>query len=426
MQRSVSRVSNDAPGPPEDDDPGPAEPENDRLDPRDGWAVTAYPETSSKRSRLPAIDVARGIALIGMMAVHVLTAGDGVTGAVHTLAGGRSAALFAVLAGVGLALGSGGSAPSAEQVHRARRAIPVRAAVIGGLGLTLGLFATPIAIILVYYAVLFLCALPVLGWSARRLALLAVGWALLSPVLSQLLRSAGLNDGPGSNPSWVDLADPGNTALHLLLNGYYPVLTWVTYLLAGLAVGRLVLDRPATGRLLALTGAGLALVGWLAATLCVRWAGGERALGMLIDPGAYIANRGDHLLDETFFGTTPTESWWFLGVMAPHSGAIPDLVHTTGTALLVIGVALILVPRDRAGLLPLAAAGSMTLTLYAGHAVLLGALDEFDPDHSLPVWPVLIVNVVLALFVATWWGSPGRRGPLEDVVASVVEMRVPR
>ena len=40
---------------------------------------------------------------------------------------------------------------------------------------------TPVAVILAYYAVLFLLALPFLGLRARTLALLAVVWALVSP-----------------------------------------------------------------------------------------------------------------------------------------------------------------------------------------------------------------------------------------------------
>jgi uncharacterized membrane protein YeiB len=382
------------------------------------------PGESLGGGRLRAVDAARGIALIGMMAVHVLSGADGSAGALHNLAGGRSAALFAVLAGVGLALGSGGAHPTAERLRRARRAIPIRAAVIGVIGLSLGLIDTPVAIILAYYAVLFLVALPVLGWSARRLALAAAGWALLSPVVSHLLRAAGLNDGPGSNPSWADVTDPGNTVLHLLLNGYYPVLTWVTYLLAGLAVGRLELHRAATGRQLAALGAGLAVGAWLVAALCVHLAGGELALGERLNPLAFIAGRGDGLLDDSFYGTTPTESWWFLGVMAPHSGSIPDLVHTTGTALLVIGLALMLVPSTGSALRPLAAAGSMTLSLYCGHVLAVGLVASADPEHTWPVWPVLIVNVVLALAVATWWGSPERRGPLEEVVATAIEVGV--
>jgi uncharacterized membrane protein len=375
-------------------------------------------------SRLPAIDVARGIALIGMMAVHLLSSGSGAIGTVHTLAGGRSAALFAVLAGVGLALSSGGSHPDPERLRTARRAIAVRAALIAGLGLTLGGVPTPAAVILVYYGVLFLLALPVLGWSSRRLALAAAGWAVLSPVVSQLLRSAGLSEGPGPNLFWSDLADPGTVARHLLLTGYYPVLTWGTYLLAGLAVGRLALQRPEIARRLAVTGAGLAVAAWLAASVCVHLAGGVRALAATLPSHSILSGRGADLFDDTFFGTTPTTNWWWLGVMAPHSGAIADLVHTTGTALLVIGLALLLVPRTGGWLRPLAAAGSMTLTLYSLHVIALGAGPP--AEHSGQTVLVLALHILVALAAATVWGSPARRGPVEDFVATVVALSVGR
>ena len=42
------------------------------------------------------------------------------------------------------------------------------------------------------------------------------------------------------------------------------------------------------------------------------------------------------------------------------------------------------------------------------------------------IWPVLIVNVVVALGVAQWWGSPDRRGPLEELVTTAVEIGAPR
>lgn len=111
--------------------------------------------------------------------------------------------------------------------------------------------------------------------------------------------------------------------------------------------------------------------------------------------------------------------------MAPHSGAIGDLVHTTGTALLVIGLALTFTERTGSLLRPLAAAGSMTLTLYSLHVVALGFLDVIDPDESLPVWPILIGNVAAALVLAGVWGAPQRRGPLEELVTASVEAAVP-
>src|SRR3712207_8805694 len=60
------------------------------------------------RARLVGIDAARGIALVGMMAVHNFEATDqdGELSLAWSLAAGKSAALFALLAGVGIAFAS--------------------------------------------------------------------------------------------------------------------------------------------------------------------------------------------------------------------------------------------------------------------------------------------------------------------------------
>jgi len=62
--------------------------------------------------RVVGLDVARCVALLGMIVTHVLPAADenGVTVA-QQVAGGRASALFAVLAGVSLAIMSGGTTP---------------------------------------------------------------------------------------------------------------------------------------------------------------------------------------------------------------------------------------------------------------------------------------------------------------------------
>lgn len=363
-------------------------------------------------TRLPAVDVARAVALIGMMATHVLPDdGGGASGLAHAVAGGRASALFAVLAGVSLSLGSGGADPTPERLGVARRAGVARALVIAVLGLTLGGLPTPAAIILCYYAGLFLLAPLVLGWPARRLAAAALVWAVLAPVASQFLRSTGgLDGGPGANLSWADLGSPGPALEHLLVSGYYPVLTWVTYLLAGLAVGRLVLRSPVVARNLVVAGALLAFAGWLIGRVTLELGGSAVA----------VAEGG------TFYGTGRTTSWWWLGVSSAHTGEIGDLVHTTGTALLVIGLALLVVPYLPPGLVrPFAAAGSMTLTLYSAHVVLLAVGDELQAGPGLS-WVLLLGHVLAALVFATLWGSPRRRGPLEELVATAVEATVPR
>ncbi len=375
-------------------------------------------------TRLTGIDVARSFALFGMMATHILSgpeSDEGVMGAVHDVAGGRAAALFAVLAGVGLALASGGDRPVAEKVARARRTTLVRSVALVALGLTLGMVDTPVAIILAYYGLLFLVAIPVLGLRARSLAALAVASALVTPVISYWLRGdQGLEESAGDNLEWSSLAEFTDAARHLLLTGYYPVLTWTAYLFAGLAVGRLALRDQRVAAAVAAVGAALAVGAWIVSEVVVRAAGG---FGTLINRDLltrYSVN--GQTPNDGFYGTTPVSDPWWVLVRVAHSGSITDLVHTIGTSTLVLGLTLLAVRQiqqvARIPLRMLAAAGSMTLTLYCLHVLAVGFNNSDFGDPLVPVWPFLALNVVGAVIIALLWGAPGRRGPVEDAIAA--------
>jgi Heparan-alpha-glucosaminide N-acetyltransferase, catalytic len=191
--------------------------------------------------RLTGVDAARGIALLAMMAVHVLPPADpdGSTSAAYLLVSGRAAALFAVLAGVGLGLATGPVGVHGRERMAASGGLVVRALAIGAVGLWLGRFAdSGVAVILPYYAVLFVLALPLLGLRSGALSAVAVVAAVLVPVLSYGVRGS-LPDADRANPTLADLADPPGLLSELLLTGYYPALAWTAYLAAGLAAGRL-------------------------------------------------------------------------------------------------------------------------------------------------------------------------------------------
>jgi uncharacterized membrane protein YeiB len=357
--------------------------------------------------RIVGVDVARGLALVGMMAVHVLpaTTPDGDVSTAYLVASGRSAALFAVLAGVGLAL----ARPTPAGVL-------ARAGVITVIGLTLGVFATPVAVILVNYGLLFACTAPFLRLQARSLALLGGAWMLVTPVLGHLLRPH-VAGGPGPSPSWFDLADPAALASHLLLTGYYPVLQWTGYVLVGLAVGRCRLRRSDVAVRLVVGGAVLAAAAALASAALLGPAGGYRHLLDAVPPSSPVWGQDLAVtLQTSMYGTTPTTSWWWLAVGAPHSGTPLDLLHTTGTALLVLGGALLLAARWPSLLAPLAAAGSMTLTLYTLHVLALGPLA--GPTAEWSQGRVLLLHVVVAGAAAMLWRGRGWRGPLVAVATA--------
>ncbi len=358
-----------------------------------------------------------------MMSVHIIPslAADGeVTWAYQAFAG-RASALFAVLAGLSLILAHGGKGDEPPE-SGARRGILGRAAVVAAIGLFLGALGSGVAVILVHYAVLFAIGALFLGLGARALMLTAAAWMVLSPVLGHLLRAV-VPPGPGPNPSLASVADPGQLLATVFLTGYYPVLQWTGYVLVGMALGRVSLRRTATGLRLLIVGVLLAVTAKFVSAVLLGPAGGLEQLS--VPPSSVLAGRElDTVLRTGLYGTTPTSSWWWLTVSAPHSGGPLDLLHTTGTALAVIGGCLLLVAalrnRWRWLVLPLAATGSMTLTLYTVHVISLAVIHGVTSGSPTSSPTVLwAVSASLAVLLASAWQLTGHRGPLESIASDM-------
>ncbi|WP_300015638.1 heparan-alpha-glucosaminide N-acetyltransferase domain-containing protein [Pseudonocardia sp.] len=353
---------------------------------------------TAPRDRLLGVDAARAVALVGMFSTHTLPlrAPDGSESWTGLLADGRSSALFAVLAGVGVALST--PRPPDARAHLAAGAgLLVRGVLVGLLGLTLVGLDPPVAVILAYYGLLFVIAIPLLRLPAAALGFGAVLVGIGMPFLSHLLRT-GLPDGPGEQAGLAALAEPGDLLVTLALTGYYPVLPWTAYLLAGMAVGRLDLRRVRVAVALLVGGGLLAAVAAAVSAVLVRDAGLDR-VEML----------------RRQYGSTPTDTWWWLAVDIPHSGTPFDLVHTIGTALAVLGLMLLLAHVSRALVWVPAAVGAIPLTLYTLHVVLLAAYPAEGDGRGT----VLLAHLAGALVIGVGLRAAGRRGPLERVVSGL-------
>jgi uncharacterized membrane protein len=206
------------------------------------------------------VDVARALALLGMMSVHILPQldPDGRVSTAFVVASGRSSALFALLAGTGLALLTGGSTPRLKPYRDIAAGVLTRAVLLAGIGLSLGELMPPVIVILTNYGLLFVVALAVLALPAKALMALAGAWVVTTPLLSHVLR-ADLPAGQGEQPSLSGLLQPIDTLRALTLTGYYPILQWSAYLFVGIAVGRLTLGRVRTSAWLTATGLALAI-----------------------------------------------------------------------------------------------------------------------------------------------------------------------
>ncbi|MGX5357856.1 heparan-alpha-glucosaminide N-acetyltransferase domain-containing protein [Kocuria sp. KH4] len=363
--------------------------------------------------RLVGVDAARGLALIGMIAVHTLPWFDEETGVPTlswTLFGGHASALFATLAGVSLAFTTGGRVPHTGRRRTASRWAQVgRAGIIALVGFLLGFLVIPWDNILVYYGVFFLLAIPFLGLRIRYLLLSSALFALLGPVLMMwALDHLPVNE--YGNPSLLELVtEPGSVLTHLLLTGSYPALPWMTFVCAGIAIGRMDLADRRVQAGLASVGAVLALAAWGTSVLALRL-GGQAAI---IAATPWMS--AEEIADVVVFGpdsTLPTASPWWLLMPGPHANTPFALVLSLGVAASVLGLFLLLSRAVDRVLTPLTAMGSMTFTLYVLHLLVMW-LELFWDDPFPWFWGQLLAFALLAVL---WQRSIGQ-GPLETLVS---------
>lgn len=374
-------------------------------------AVPASPGPSTER--LVGVDLARALAVFGMYVVHIgppLSATDGVANWIRYLADGHSSVLFATLAGFSLMLLSGRRQPKTGLAGRQAKArIAIRAVVLLALGTVMAMEYGGV-IILGFYGVYFLLALPLVRLRARTLAVLGLALALVTPQLSFALSSL-LTEPVQQSINAYDplhrLSDVG--VLDLLFTGFYPTITWISFVIAGMALARLDLSRTAVQWRLAALGAGLTVAAYGMSLLLA----GKHALDSLAESGGSSGSSGSMPSDGGSF--EPQAS--MLLTAGPHSGTTFDIIGSVGVAILVIvGATAVMdrLPRLRRLAKPVVAVGTMSLTAYVGHFVVQSWLSELGVGPGTEQsWVPLLMFVLGAIVFAAIWSRFFRRGPLE-------------
>lgn len=381
--------------------------------------TTTSVSVKSRRKRIVGVDAARGLALTGMVAIHVLPAigEDGGPTLVWTVGAGVAAALFSFLAGVSLALSTGGSKPfRGSALNGARIGTAVRAALLIVLGLLLAIADPPAAIILAYYGVMFLLAIPLLGAGPRTLFALAAAFAVFGSTLLHFM-AGNLPDLDGFDPSLgALLTQPDATLSVVLATGTFPALAWMAFICAGLAVGRLNLSVLDTQLRLMVGGLITALSTWAVSTVVLDALGGYNRI-----LAGTPALSDDELVQTLVWGadiTSPqiTSGWWLLA-LSPYSETPMEMLHMLGWAVFAFGAMLLIGSRLQWLVTPLALVGTMTLTLYSAHLLLIAATGLLESGPSvLFFW--LQIGAAL-LFVVLWRNILERsQGPLEWVMTT--------
>ncbi|MEX2671076.1 MAG: DUF418 domain-containing protein [Phycisphaeraceae bacterium] len=340
--------------------------------------IDPTPELNRKQParRMAGLDAARAMAIIGMVMVHFGPSSppaDSWLNWAYGLPHGRASLLFVLLAGIGLTLLAGDG-----RRERWRLRLTSRVLILLPLGLWLQLMDAGPLVILHYYAMFFVLAVPFLFLRDRFLLVAAAVLAVAGPVTYLLIGRI--------EPTWllrfdpVSLGDPpALIARELLATGSYPAMVWMVPFLFGMWLGRRRLRATSTRITLLIGGAA-----GVAVTVI-----GERYL-----PGS----RG----------------WWQLASTEPHSQMVLWLLGGTASATAMVGLFLLMSDLLGRVMWPLVAMGQLALTLYVGHLLLLAASPSTFKTHQAGEALVIVAGFALsAAAFATLWRAWFSRGPLE-------------
>lgn len=342
--------------------------------------------------RIVGFDVARAVALLGMVLVNY----KGVTesdeaGAdwlvwLSDLIDGRAATLFVLLAGIGVSLRSKRARRdpdkylASERNHLLKRALML---------LVVGLFFHEIwpSDILHLYGLFLALAAFVLAVPSRMLWLLA----LLAVVGAVVLQSTLNYDAEFEFWTFAGWASD------FLFNGEHPLFPWIAILFVGMWLGRQELRDTAVREKV--------LVGALAVAL--------------VSEGIDAASDKVEELDDAT--ATILSSW-------PDPPVPLFIVGATATAIVITCVALSLTEQRRKAswVRALAVTGQMTFTLYIAHAFVILPLDVMgllDDCSLLDSMALSVGFFVAAVLFCVLLRRRYRYGPLEAAIRSLADRR---
>lgn len=428
------------------------------LEPRtDAAAPEEPPARDASLGRIIGLDAARALAVFGMYYSHVGPWADE-TGTwksfLMDIPHGRSSALFATLAGLSLVLITGGSRPkTGRPMRQAVVRIVIRSILLLALGSWLTALGTSIVVILAYYGLFFLLALPFVKLRARTLAILSVVVGIGGPILIQWLWTVNLMWMEGFNTKDPLAMWSGEGVTTLLFSGTYPGLAWMAYVFAGMAIGKLDLTKLAIQVRLLIIGPALALIGyggaWLVGKLMpspdlsggssvadTSWKAFDQAMSKALE-GTDSANwDADQwkAFDEahaSIWELAPADGksmsgghidWTSLVTADPHTNTPFELAGNIGVAFTVIAGLVLLLGRSgklskklRFWFAPTIAVGSMALTAYVAHIAAVWYLIDHPANGVgyMTGWRMWAVFVVVMLIFAPIWMRFFKRGPLE-------------
>jgi uncharacterized membrane protein YeiB len=345
----------------------------------DSESVPAAANSGGSRARLTGIDIARLIAVAGMVMVHFgpNPVPDTTAGQIYEVSHGRASILFALLAGLGVALLFRNRRD--DQYMLGRGELLLRAALLLPVGLWLQDLDHGVLVILQFYALYFVFATLIVGLSNGTLLVIGLGALAFGPVAYEFLNQA--------YPEWFSAAAPTigdpvtKIVRDLFVSGHYPLVTWAAPLALGVWLGRQNLWSNQIRGLMVVVGSALVAI----------TSGIEQLADSLGDVGKSAFLDGD-----------------------PHTQTHIWMTDAIGLALVVLGISLFVGQLGGRLVRPLVVAGQMALSIYVGHLLILHLNSDLLRREDV-AGAFLSVGVFLLVTIAlcSLWKVAFVRGPLE-------------
>nr|WP_154959150.1 heparan-alpha-glucosaminide N-acetyltransferase domain-containing protein [Paenibacillus xylanexedens] len=352
------------------------------------------------KGRILGLDVARALAVIGMilvnykLAMNAQTGGPGWLQAATGIFEGRASALFVILAGLGVSLMTAKARMSGDQklIKATQQTLYRRAAFLFLAGMLLLIIGWS-ADILHYYAVFLVLAALLIRASNTKL-LIGITVTLIVSVFQLLLLdySYGWSE---NYHQYEKLWTVGGFIRNLLFNGFHPIFPWLAFFLLGMWLGTQswLTEKKARARLF-LIAASVAIIMETISHFMVKG-----LTSILSVEGA-----------QSLFGTKPMP---------------PNLMYFCAAAASALAVLVVCIEaaekwKKSAWVQSLISTGQLSLTHYVAHVVvglaplqLLGLLENGRVIFST-LYAFLFYTA--AIVFSVYWKKQHHRGPLEHLM----------
>ena len=374
-----------------------------------GDTATETADESRTARRIVGFDIARALAIFGMITVNYRATfsivGDSPEWLEMTagLVNGRAAALFVVLAGIGISLLSRTSRLSEDRADiRADRLDLFRRALFL---LAIGLLFRQIweYDILHFYGVYLMVAALLLTVSGRSLVFVGLLATVIFPILYYVLPAQyGI-------PFWSTTSEFTfrEVMIDFFFQGYHPVMPWVAFMIAGMLIGRLDLGDPAVRRKMLFGGVVVAL-----ASEAIAYAALDMGLFKLMEDASQTI---DLEAASDIMGTEPYPPMpLFVGVGIGWAMAIVSLCLSFGDRF-----------AERRWITPLVHTGQLALTVYILHGTVgIWAVGWFGyKPHQTLEWILAYSTIfyVAMIVASTLWRRRFERGPVEAIMRRLTD-----